>query len=45
MEGGKEKVVKRLDLFWGKLDSASGGGNEEKLEEGDNSKMRISVND
>ena len=31
--------------FWGKLDSASGGKMKKKLEEGDNSRTRISRND
>ena len=39
-EGGGE-----VGFVLGKLDSASGGGNEEKLEEGDNSRRRISVNE
>ena len=39
-EGGGE-----VGFILGKLDSAWGGGNEEKLEEGDNSRGRISVND
>ena len=39
------KVVERLDLFGEIRLCMSGRGNEEKLEEGDNSRRRISVND